>query len=62
VIGVDGTTKPVSILEGIHRDLDKAATAALKATRWTPAQKNGQPIEVQVVVPIQFKLEAKPSK
>lgn len=39
------------------RDLDRAAMEAVRAWRFQPAQRNGQPIAASLVIPIDFKAD-----
>lgn len=61
-ISAEGAVSSAEIAQGVRADLDQAAITALRATRWTPAQKDGKPISCEVVVPIQFKLAEKEQK
>lgn len=37
-------------------DLDKAATDAIRLTKWNPAQKNDQAVKVEISIPVVFRL------
>lgn len=56
VIGVSGELKDVQIVEGAERYFEEAALAAVKASRYAPATKNGQSIECSALLPIRFAL------
>jgi periplasmic protein TonB len=54
-VGVDGVPYAVDLVESSRsRLLDRAATEAVKRWRFRPAQRDGQPIQGQVQVPISF--------
>lgn len=56
-VGLDGRPSDVRVLESSEsRDLDRAALDAVRKWRFRPAQRNGQPVEATVVVPIAFRL------
>jgi periplasmic protein TonB len=48
VIGEDGRTRDVQVVQGIGHGLDQAAIAALQACRFTPGERDGQPVAVKV--------------
>jgi TonB family protein len=62
VVGTDGQVKSAEITRSVRNDLDQAALQAIQASKWTPAQKGGKPVESNIVVPVQFKLEDKSKK
>ena len=59
VVGADGKVKSAKIMSGVRNDLDQAALKAILPSTWTPAQKDGKPVDSNIVVPVQFKLENK---
>jgi protein TonB len=56
VIGISGELKDVQVVEGAERYFEEAALAAVKASRYAPATKNGQSIECSALLPIRFAL------
>lgn len=57
-VGADGVPIEVDVVgHSGSRDLDRAAASAVRQWRFTPAQRNGQPVEASVDVPITFSLE-----
>lgn len=57
-VDVKGSSKKVQILEGSgYSILDKTARKTVKKWKFTPGKINGRPTEMQVQVPIHFKLE-----
>ena len=56
-IGVDGKARDIKVREGIGMGCDEAAIEALKRSRFTPAQKDGKPIAIRIIVPYRFKIE-----
>jgi protein TonB len=49
----------VEVVQSLGSDFDKAAIDAVKKVTWTPAMSKGKPVECQIQLPIEFKLEAK---
>jgi periplasmic protein TonB len=57
-VDVQGLSKNVQILEGSgYSILDKTAKKTVQKWKFTPGKINGRPTEMQVQVPIHFKLE-----
>lgn len=46
-----------SLHEKVDADLVEAAKTALQEVRWNPAEKDGEPVETWVTVPVNFKIE-----
>lgn len=63
-VGEDGTVSAVSVREGIagHPQLDEAAVRAVKGWRFKPAECDGVPVEMGVVVPVEFRLDKSKAK
>jgi TonB family protein len=53
-IGTDGTVKEISTVDSADRDLEEAATTAVRQWEFTPALLNCTPIEVSMMVNISF--------
>ncbi|PJK11146.1 energy transducer TonB [Lysobacteraceae bacterium NML120232] len=54
-VGVDGVPTSVSLIRSSgSRELDRAASEAVRRWRFQPAMENGQPSSGRVTVPIQF--------
>jgi TonB family protein len=56
VIGREGTVTSIQLLRGIDDRLDRSAEEALSKWEFYPATRNGQPVDVDVVVEIPFVL------
>jgi len=57
LVGADGAALDVSLAATSgHTSLDKAALAAVKGWRFTPATQNGEPVEQELEVPVRFRL------
>lgn len=59
-VEVDTTGMPVGVAlvqRSGSRDLDRAAMEAVRAWRFQPAQRNGQPVAGSLVIPIDFRVE-----
>ena len=62
VIKSDGTVAGVEILRGVDDRLNKSAEEALAKWEFAPAMRNGQAIDVDVIVEIPFQLAPKERK
>ncbi|HWF08187.1 MAG TPA: TonB family protein [Bryobacteraceae bacterium] len=56
VIGKDGHVSTVELLRGLDERLNQSAEEALSKWEFTPATRRGEPVEVDVVVEIPFRL------
>jgi len=56
VIGKDGRVSTIELLRGIDERLNQSAEEALAKWEFTPASRRGEPVEVDVVVEIPFRL------
>ena len=57
VVGKSGEIENVKIKKGIRKDLDnEALRVVMKMPKWKPGAQNGNPIPVQMTLPIVFKL------
>jgi protein TonB len=56
VISKDGTVSHVELVRGIDYRLNQTAAEALSKWEFAPATREGEPVEVDVVVEIPFKL------
>lgn len=59
VIAKDGSISKTTVEKGVNNELDAAAVEAITATKWIPAKKAGEAVEVSVTIPISFKLDCK---
>jgi TonB family protein len=59
VVDANGDVIKVSIKNSTDRVFDATSKDAVKRTKFTPALKNGKPVKSEIVIPIQFKLDAK---
>ena len=62
VIGRDGHVSSIEVLRGDDERLDRSAEEALSKWEFYPATRNGEPIDVDVVVEIPFVLAPPPPK
>jgi len=57
VVERDGTVRHARITRGIGHGCDEESVRVLRASKgWTPGQKGGKNVRVQVVVPVRFSL------
>lgn len=56
VVRRDGTVGNVSLLKGLGAGLEQRAMAAVRQWRFTPARRQGQPVDVIVEVAVEFTL------
>jgi len=57
VVDRDGNPKSIKVLRGLSMGLTEAAIEAVKQWKWEPSTLNGKPVEVIVVVTVNFKLQ-----
>ena len=62
VIRKDGRVDSVALLRRLDDRLDRSAGEALAKWEFTPALRNGLPVEVDAVFEIPFRLRPRPSK
>ena len=48
VVGEDGVVRDIVVVHGLDHGLTGAAVAAAKRCRFTPGERNGQPVPVRV--------------
>jgi protein TonB len=60
IIRSDGTVEGVRILEGIDQRLDENARKALQQWRFRPGTKKGQPVDIEAVVRVPFRVRRNP--
>ena len=56
VIGKDGRVSAVELVRGLDNRLNQSAIEALSKWEFTPASRRGEPVEVEVLVEIPFRL------
>lgn len=57
-IDENGSPSEIQILKGTDQYLNKAATVSVKSCKnWTPAFKDGKPVKVYSIVPVNFSLK-----
>ncbi|MBZ5593993.1 MAG: TonB family protein [Acidobacteriia bacterium] len=56
-IRLDGSVGDVVVLQAAHPELEQEAIRALKKCRYQPAELDGQPVENQLTVAFNFRLE-----
>jgi TonB family protein len=59
VIGKDGSVGEIQLVRGIDDQLDANAKDALAQWRFRPAAKSGEPVEVEAIVHIPFRIAAR---
>jgi TonB family protein len=56
IVGIDGTTHDITVDKGIGYGLDEKAVQAVSRWKFTPALKDGEPIEQKIAVEVSFRL------
>jgi protein TonB len=56
ILQTDGRVREIRILKGVDPRLDLSAARALRKWEFEPAQRNGMPVEVDMVAEIPFLL------
>jgi protein TonB len=56
VVAADGTVHDVKVVRPLGKGLDEKAIEAVQHWRFTPAMKNGQPIDVRISLVVNFAL------
>jgi TonB family protein len=56
VVGTDGLPSDIKVDRGLTPELEKAAIDAVKKWKFTPANKDGHPVPVQIKVEVSFNL------
>jgi TonB family protein len=56
IIHADGSVGEVKVLEGFDDRLNENARKALEQWRFRPGTKDGQPVDVEAVVRVPFKV------
>ena len=56
-VDVKGSVQDAEVVKTTHEILNEPALTALKKWRFKPAQKDGQPVPMHVVMPIKFDVE-----
>jgi TonB family protein len=60
IIRSDGSVDGVRVLEGVDERLDENARKALQQWRFRPGTKNGQPVDIEAVVRVPFRVRRNP--
>ena len=60
IIRSDGSVEGVRVLEGFDSRLDENARKALEQWRFRPGTKNGQPVDIEAVVRVPFRVRRNP--
>jgi protein TonB len=55
-INEKGDVDDVKVLKGLPAGCDEAAIKAIKETKFIPGKQNGNPVKVQLSIPVTFKL------
>jgi len=56
IVGADGTAHNITVEKGIGYGLDEKAVAAVSRWKFEPALKDGQPVEKEIKVEVNFRL------
>jgi TonB family protein len=56
-VGEDGSVSDAQVTSGVHDMLNQAALEAVKQLSFEPGRKNGQPVSVQVNLPVTFRTD-----
>ena len=57
IVGTDGKVRDVKVLRGAHEKLDAEALRVLKMSPdWTPGTKDGKPVPVSFIFPVNFEI------
>ncbi|NQT24574.1 energy transducer TonB [candidate division KSB1 bacterium] len=56
-VNTDGDVVETKISESVSVECDAAAVKAIKATKWDPALKDENPVDVWIAIPIDFRLK-----
>jgi TonB family protein len=56
VVGTDGLPSDIKVDRGLTPELEKAAIDAVRKWKFTPANKDGHPVPVQIKVEVSFNL------
>ena len=56
VVGVDGLPRDIKITRPLSADLDESAINTVKKWKFAPGTKDGEPVAVQIVVEVSFRL------
>jgi TonB family protein len=55
-VAVDGTTRDIKVVKGVGYGLDEKAVETVSRWKFSPALKDGQPIEKEISVEVSFHL------
>lgn len=58
VVDEKGDVVETKVLQSLGHGCDETALAAIKATKFTPGEKDGKKVKATVVIPISFKLDS----
>ncbi|NVO21202.1 MAG: energy transducer TonB [Bacteroidetes bacterium] len=62
IVEKDGSLSETKVLKGIGSGCDEEALRAVKSMpKWQPGKQNGNPVRVQLHIPVNFKLDAPPA-
>jgi TonB family protein len=57
IIHTDGYVYNINVVKGLDQRLDKSATEALRKWVFAPARRDGNPVDVDIVIEIPFRLQ-----
>ena len=56
-VTAEGSVKEIEILKGLGYGCDEEAVRIIKASKWKPGMINNDHIDIEVSIPLEFKLE-----
>lgn len=64
LVKVDGTAGSITVKEGVsdYPSLAESAIAAIKEWRFEPGTRDGKPVDMQVIIPVKYKLDDRKNK
>lgn len=56
VVGLEGKVEDITLIEGVHPDMDERVMKILKySPKWKPGIKDGKPVRVKYTLPLVFR-------
>ncbi|MCK9333345.1 MAG: energy transducer TonB, partial [Candidatus Cloacimonetes bacterium] len=52
----DGSVRNIHVKKSVPGGLDEAAIEAIRKVRFQPGKSSGQPVDVLLIIPVEFKL------
>jgi len=60
IVDKDGAVTNPTVTQGVHEQLNKAALEAVKQQAFSPGRQDGEPVKVQMSLPVTFRLDNGP--